>query len=353
MTIKELFEQLVSQVDPDNELISESKRNELIQSFEDKISEVKTKAFEDSVETIDEDHSQKLQEVITIMESMDTNHASKLEEIVESIDDDHTSKLGKLIESIDDDHSVKFKHTLEVIDEEHATKMQEVMDKVDEEHTSKLQEVIKLYEDKENKSITEDVSEYLDTYLEDVKPKSGLVNEARLNKLETTFEDLRKVLMVNDEYVQTEVSEAILDAHNIIEEKEKEINRLMLERVETNKNVKMIEESSQQKVEKLEAGVILESKMKGCSPKLQAYLELCFESAGKEEIEEKFNEAVEAFKTTEKEKREAIIESRKEDNKGIIPETVKTEGIFEDKSIETDPMNMYADIINNTSSRFK
>lgn len=338
MTIKELFEQLVSQVDPDNNLISESKRNELIQLFEDKISEVKTKAFEDAVETIDEDHSQKLQEVITIMESMDEEHANKLEEIVESIDKDH---------------SEKFKHALEVIDEEHADKLQEVMSKVDEEHTAKLQEVIELYENKENKSITEDISQYLDTYLEEVRPEADLVNEARLNKLENTFNELRKVLMVNDDYVQTEVSEAILDAHNIIEEKDNEINKLMLERVEMNNKAKMIEESVQQKVERLEAKAVLESKMKGCSPKLQAYLELCFESAGKDDIEEKFNEAVEAFKTTEKEKREAIIESRKEDNKGIIPESVKTEGIFEDKSTKTDPMNMYADIINKTSKRMK
>ena len=353
MTVKELFEQLISQIDT-NQVITEDKKSELIQLFEDKISEVKENAFKDALETIDEDHSEKLQNVITLMEEMDDDHATKLQEIVESIDNDHAQKLEELVEAIDEDHAAKFQDALKRIDEDHAIMLKKVTDKIDEDHAQKLQKVIEHYEEMHAGSLTEDISNYLETYLEEVKPTETMVNEARLQKLEEMFNDMRKVLLVNEDYVQSEVKEAIVDAHNIIEEKEKEINRLMLEKVEMNQKIKLTEATISEKVEKLETQNLLESKMKGCSPKLQAYLELCFENASKDEIEEKFDEAVEAFKTTEEEKRQAIIESHQDrvDDR-IIPETRKTEGLFEEHSTEKTIMNQYANLVNKTTKSMK
>ncbi len=354
MTVKELFEQLISQIDPDNTLINEDKKSELIQLFEEKISEIKEKSFEDALDTIDEEHSAKLQNVISIMESMDEDHANKFKEIVEDIDNDHSEKLQEIIESIDEDHTSKFKNALDAIDEEHSATLKKVLSKIDEEHTAKLQKVMNMYEEKESGDLSEQISDYLDVYLENVKPATTIVNEERLNKLETTFEQLRNVLMVNDEYVQTEVKEAIIDAKNIIEEKEKEVNRLMLEKVEMNKKVKLTEAKIADKVEKLETERLLEDKIKGCSPKLQAYLELCFEHASKDDIEEKFDEAVEAFKQTEAKKREAIIESHQDrDDDHVIPESIKTEGLFEEQSSESQTMNIYANLVNKTTKSRK
>jgi len=340
MTIKKLFEQLISQIDPDNTLINEEKRAELTQLFEEKISEVKTKAFEDGVDSITEEHTEKLKNVMKIMEDMDEDHAEKLKEITESIDDDHTDMLKEVVEYMDEDH---------------AELLEKVLNKYDNEHTEKLQEVVDLYESKENVDITENVSNYLDTYLETVKPESTMVNEERLNKLEQTFSQMKELLMVNEDYVQTEIKEAIIEAHEIIEEKEKEINKLMFEKIEANKKIKLTEATINEKVEKLESEILLENKIKGCSPKLQAYLELCFNDASKNEIEGKFDEAVEAFKETERTKREVIIENQKElgDNH-INPEEVKTEGIFEnkiEKSMEERTIDNYASIIKKTSKR--
>ena len=353
MTIKQLFEQLLDQVDPDK-TITEEKKSDLIQMFEGKISEVKEKAFEDALETIDEDHAEKLQRVVTMMESMDEDHATKLEQIIESIDTDHTAKLEQVIEAIDEDHTSKMKEIIEGIDQSHADKLEQVLEQVDKDHTAKLEQVIEMYENKQNEDITDQISDYLDMYLESVKPEEAMIKEARLNKLEQTFEQLREVLVVNDEKVQSEVTEAILDAHQIIEEKDKEINRLMLEKVEMNQAIKLNEAKIDERVQALEAQHLLEEKMNGSSPKLRNYLELCFDGATKEEIEEKFDEAVMAFKTTEEEKRQAIIESHQDrDDDRVIPESIKTEERFEDISSESQMMNTYAAVTNKTVRRMK
>lgn len=353
MTIKELFEQLITQVDPENAL-TEDKKSDLIQLFEEKISEVKEKAFEDALETIDEDHANKLQEVVTMMENMDSDHADKLQTVIESIDEDHADKLKTIVKTIDEDHSTKLKEIIESIDGSHASKLEEVLERVDKDHTTKLEQIIEMYEADQNEEIVDKVSDYLDLYLEEVKPEETMVSESRLNQLENIYEQLREVLVVNDEKVQTEVKEAILEAHDIITEKDKEINKLMLEKVEMNQTIKLNEAKIEDRVEELETEKLLENKMSGCSPKLRAYLELCFEGASKEDIEGKFDEAVQAFKTTEEDKRQAIIESHKDrEDDRVIPEEVRTEEVFEDKSSEATMMNAYAQITEKTNKRMK
>jgi hypothetical protein len=331
-------------------MINENEKTKLVSSFQEKILEMKEQLYDDALSDVDEDHAEKLQNVISFMESMDNDHAEKLQSIVESIDEDHVYKLQEIISTIDEDHAEKFKNVLSKIDEEHTNKLTQVMSKIDEDHTQKLQEIIEMYENSSVENLVESVDGFLDTYLEEIKPKETLVNEARLHKLETMFDNMKSILTVNDNYIQEEVKEAIYDAHTIIEEKDNAIDKLMLEKVQLKRQIKNIKEETNNELERYEAKKLLESKIENCSPKMSTYLKLCFKNASVNEIEEKIDEAVDAFKETEKEQRQLILENSQMG--GVNPRQVKTEGLYEDKTTYSNNMNMYVNLIEKTNKKY-
>lgn len=345
--MKQIFETLLQQLQ-EKELISEEQKAEYIESFDKGITEIKEGAFKSALDTVDEEHAKKFQESIdkidedhraklqALLEKIDDEHTKKLQDVVEAIDEDHGKKLQEIIEKvkndIDEDHGAKLEEILEKIDEEHAEKLQAVIDKIDEDHTEKLKAIIKAYQDRDDAKITEQISDYLDLYLEEVKPEKEMADVAKIKRLEKMFEAFKEILVINDDKIQEEIKEAVLDGAAIIEEKDKEINRLMLEKVELNKKLKLDE-----------AQKVLEEKIKECSPKLKAYLETTFKNADKETIEEKFDEAVQAFETEESDRRQQLAEDAKEGNK-VQPKTVVTENLSEVRSAPT-MMDMYANII--------
>jgi hypothetical protein len=348
--INKLFEDLLNSIDPNNTMINENEKTKLVSSFQEKILEMKEQLYDDALSDVDEDHAEKLQNVISFMESMDNDHAEKLQSIVESIDEDHVYKLQEIINTIDEDHAEKFENVLSKIDEEHTNKLTQIMSKIDEDHTQKLQEIIEMYENSSVENLVESVDGFLDTYLEEIKPKETLVNEARLHKLETMFDNMKSILTVNDNYIQEEVKEAIYDAHTIIEEKDNAIDKLMLEKVQLKRQIKNIKEETNNELERYEAKKLLESKIENCSPKMSTYLKLCFKNASVNEIEEKIDEAVDAFKETEKEQRQLILENSQMG--GVNPRQVKTEGLYEDKTTYSNNMNMYVNLIEKTNKKY-
>jgi hypothetical protein len=190
-----------------------------------------------------------------------------------------------------------------------------------------------MYENKSlddvTEKLTDQVSDYLDAYLEEVKPQETLIDSSKMKRLEKMFEGIKEIMMVNDDYVQDEIKEAILDAKSIIEAKDKEINKLMLEKVQLGKKIK-IDEAQQ----------VLEEKISGSSPKLKAYLETTFKGASKEIIEEKFDEAVTAFENEEQTRRDQILSEASK----VTPRTVVTEGLVTEQRVPTQ-MDAYVNMV--------
>lgn len=347
--MKELFEKLLQQVDPDKKLLSEEKKQELIKDFETKVSQLKEQAFNEALQTVDEDHSAKLEKVIGMITEQDEDHATKLQTIVEAIDEDHTTKMKTIVESLDEDHTTKMKSLVEKIDEDHASKMEKVIAKVNEDLTKKMNDTIaKINEDNDTK-LADKLSDYLDTYLKEAKPEDVIVNESRLRSLEKMYSGLRELVFVNDKLVQEEVKEALVDAKKIMDEKDKaladlnesykkEVNKLMLEKVELNHKFKNIE-----------AETLLEQKTKDCSPKLKGYLEARFKKATTEDIEKQFVEAVEAFNKEEKANRDRLIEEAKARQPKITPVAIKEEKTDDGKPVvesKDNRINGYVGLIN-------
>lgn len=296
--MKELFEKLLNDL-IEQKLITEDKKSEYLEIFETKMREIKEKALEDASEIIDEDHTEKLRN------------------LMEKVDENHTELLEKVLDHIDTKHTDMFK---------------ESVDKIDEDHTKKMQKVYDLMMDHKAEDLVEKVSDYLDTYLETIQPEEVIIKEEKLNRLEKSFEEMKKLVMINDDYIQDEVKEGIIDARNQMDEKDKEINRLMLEKVEMNKKLK-----------KIESAQFLKDKVKDLSPRLRAYLETCFKDATQDYIEEKFDEAVKVFEEEESSNRELLSETVKSE---VKPQVVVTEET-EDETQENDGiMESYVGMIN-------
>ena len=120
--------------------------------------------------------------------------------------------------------------------------LKQVVEAIDIDHAGKLDKLVKIYESKQApEKIVEAVSDFMETYLEEVMPKAAMINEARLNRLEKMYGTMKQLLVVNDEYVSTEVKEAVEDANSQIASKDKEIDKLMLEKVELKKKIGEIE----------------------------------------------------------------------------------------------------------------
>ncbi len=344
--MKKIFESLLDQL-KDKDLITDEQKETYSSSFDSGISEIKENALQTALDTVDEEHAKKLEKVLS---KIDEDHSSKLEKVLEKIDEDHTSKLDKVISAIDEDHcnklekvvkqvtenididhGKKLEQILDKIDEDHTAKLEQVVEAIDKDHTEKLEKVIETLQDKNDEKLMEHISDYLDTYLNEVKPKEVIVNEAKLKRFEKMFEGLKEILIVNDDVIQTEVKEAILDAKDIIESKDKEINRLMLEKVELTNKIK--NEEAQQ---------VLMNKLNGSSPKLKAYLETTFKNASKDIIEEKFDEAVDAFEKDEQSRRDEILEN---EVSGVKPKQVITENLVQDRSVTDPTMDQYVNMI--------
>ena len=184
-----------------------------------------------------------------------SEHAIQLDEQ----DISYTDKMVKLVEAIDSDRTEK---------------MELVVEKLTK---TKLDESV-------NVDLVNDVSKYLDAHLTEIEPTETLISEARMLQYEKMYSGLRELLVVNDDFVRTEVTEAIMDAKSQLSRKDTKISKL-------NESNRVLSES----LDKIEATRLLEKKLMDLSPKESIYLESIFNGCGTQMIEDKFDEARKAF----------------------------------------------------------
>jgi hypothetical protein len=215
----------------------------------------------------------------------------QVEAAVTKIDEDHTTKLQTLVESIDADHTAKLQKLVETIDFDHAQKLKKVLTKIDEEHTAKLEQVIEKYETTLNEEaesfrsrLVDEISNYMDLYLEKVVPTEQ-VNEAVENiRSRKVLEQIRQLVGINEEFVDSEVKEALLDGKNTIDSLKKELNEAL------ESNTKLNHE-----LNKVEATMLLESKTKELPEAAKSYVGNLLKGKSPEYIQENYQYVVEMF----------------------------------------------------------
>ncbi|RMD45854.1 MAG: hypothetical protein D6834_03225 [Aquificota bacterium] len=241
--MKDILVKLFEQIDPNKEIINESKREEFLTLLDEKVKELKEQAYNEALEKIDEEHTE------------------MLEQVLEKIDNEHTEMLEQVVEKVKSD-------------------AEEVLEKTQVE------------------PLVEAVSDYLDEYLEETIPVEKIEESVEQIKYKRLFEAIKETLVAYDISLDEELKEAVIDGKNTIEEKEKELNDALYEKVKI-----------QKEYEELKKQFLLEQKTKGLDSATKSYVEKYIEDADIDELEEKINEAIDAYTQSEKDRARNSIPS--------------------------------------------
>jgi hypothetical protein len=250
------------------------------------------------VEEKDQDCAKKLQDYAN---TVDEIHTAKLEALAEAIDEDHSTRLQTLVEQMDSVYTDKLESLYEAIDLDHTEKTKQLLEAIDEDRSAKLKHITTVFEE----SAVERVKSFMDTYIEEAMPVTTEVDVAKLMRLEEAVNSIREILVVNDDFVQNEVKEALVDVKSQLDEakssKDDAVNDLMVENMELRKELK-----------KNEATRLLESITADMKPSMAAFVKKYFKDENDVSvISEKKDEAIALFEAEEAdETEEAIVENR-------------------------------------------
>ena len=260
---------------------------------EESLKEIET-IFNEAVDNKAEDRSKIATEAA--LQTQDEEHSKKLEELLESIDSDHTQKLKKVVEAVDADRARKLKNVIR-----HYQKS------INEE-ASHLKD-----------TVVESVSDYLDSYIEEVIP-TKTIEEATTNKRAyTLLSDIRKMLSVDMALSNESIREAVKDGKDTIVASKKEVAEL------TKSHNKVSAE-----LEDVKKELYLEKKLVGFDEKKMNFVRKTFKDKDLAFVEENFEYTVNIFDKKAQEsldilKEEAMTESKaKEAKVDIVEEKTET-----------------------------
>ena len=268
------------------DLVTEDTLTTVYEAFEAAVNEKAERQNKEQIGLLNE----RIQlEVDAALMKVDEDHSEKLEQLVEAIDQDHTAKLQKLVEAIDEDHTAKLQKLIESIDEDHTNKLQKVLKKIDESHTEMLQQVISRYQTELKESaagfqgrMIDEVSSYLDLYLEKIVPKEQ-ISEAVVNiQAKKALDTIRQIVSVDESYMDGEVKEALIDGKKIIDSLKKELNEAVSVNTELN-----------HKLNEVESNLLLEQKTKELPASTRGYVTKLLKGRSPEYIQENFQYVVE------------------------------------------------------------
>jgi F0F1-type ATP synthase membrane subunit b/b' len=317
--IEEAFQQAV-----------DSKVNEKLQTEQDKIEQTLHESYVAKYEEYVNKTKEKFElEKENVKQKLDEQYTTKLEQLVEKIDNDHTSKLKKLVETIDADH---------------AFKLQKLVKKIDNKHTAMLERVVEKYETQLNEEavdfqnrIVEEVSNYLDLYLDRNIPAEQ-VNEAVANiKAARQIAQIRQIVGIDEDFIDTEIKEALIDGKKIIDSLRNELNETIKENAELN-----------QKALSAEAKLLIENKTTDMTATKKQFISKLLKNKTPQYIEENFSYVVDMFEREAAEEVDEIKESVKKQftrtpqvDRQIIEESVEHINNEIDRSESSDSVMSY------------
>ena len=269
-------------------------KNILSEQFKDLITDETLTTIEEAFnQAVEEKSKEKIQlESENLKQQLDEDYTAKLEQLVEKIDTDHTAKLKKLVEAIDTDHAVKLQKLVKGIDSKHTKMLEQVVEK----YEGQLQEEAKSFQER----IVEEVSNYLDLYVDKALPKEQISEAVANIKAANQLKQIRQIVGINEEFVDSEVKEALVDGKKTIDSLRAELNEALKENAEL-----------ALKANKAEAKIILEAKTADMPSSKKQFINRLLGNKAPEYIEENFQYVVEMFEKKSQEEVDEIKESVK------------------------------------------
>jgi len=281
-------------------IVKDEEHAKLVEELKTSIDADHTAKLQKLVEALDQDHAFKFESAIA---KLDNGHAKMLKEALTAQDSNYAAKLQQAVNHIDESHTAKLSEIVEAIDADHSNKIKIAFGKIDEKHTGMLQKIVNKYEallTEEAVSYKEglitDISDYMNVYLEKLVPKDQISEAVENIKARKTLNAIRDLVSISEEYIDTEVKEALQDGKKIIDSLKKELNEAIKSNVEVNK-----------KLNQTESAYLLEQKTKSLTPATKAHVNKLLKNKTPEFIQENFQYVVEMF--------EKDIDEKEEDTK--------------------------------------
>jgi len=253
-------------------------------------------------------------EVETAQKQLDENHAEKLKELLEAIDVDHVNKLKKVIMKVDEDYAEKLSQVIE--------KYEHMIEKEAIEFREKL--------------VTE-MSNFMELYMEQMIPKEQLEEAVKNTKNGKLVQSIRKIVSVDDDFINENIKEALQDGKEKMDELQKELTEAVKTNIKINQDLK-----------KTKASLILEKKTADLDDNKKKWVLRVLQEKSPEEIEENFEYVIEMFEKDEAEAKEVITEVAKKEVKSKVIDTPKAEEVKEPVELvseDTDGVTGYLDVL--------
>ena len=269
-------------------------KNILNEQFKDLISEETLNTIEEAfTQAVDEKSQEKIQlESENIKAKLDESYTAKLELVIEKIDADHTAKLKKLVEAIDTDHAVKLQKLVKGIDKKHTAMLHQIVEKYEGDMT----EEAKGFQER----LVEEVSNYLDLYIEKSVPTEQISEAVNNIKAVKQLAQIRQIVGISEEFVDTEVKEALVDGKKTIDSLRAELNEALKENAQLNN-----------RANKAEASIVLEKKTADMPSAKKQFVTKLLGNKAPQYIEENFSYVVAMFEKESQEEVDEIKESVK------------------------------------------
>jgi hypothetical protein len=275
-------------------------------------------------------------DISTILKNLDQSvlneeTASAIAEAFEkAVNEKAEAKASLQLESAllkqDEEHAEKLQNLIEALDLDHTNKLKEVVEAINENHTAKLEQVIDLYKTSLNEKaerfsnkLIGQISNYLDLYLEKHLPTQQLEEAVSNTYARKQLEKIKGLVGFDPETINENVKQVLTKGSNQINELQEKLNEAY------NENTKL-----NNLVEKTNSSLLLEKKTRGMSSLKKEYITKILCDKSPEYIKENFNYVVEMFEKDENEERTVLAEQAK--NKSVskdakVPTTIIKESV--------------------------
>ena len=222
-------------------------------------------------------------------ESFGSQIQSHIQEKVEAEKEEALSEAKK-------EHEVKISES-EAHHEEELRKIEEAFDSVvDKMNEVKAQEIkLALYNYRNNETLTfkeekvvEGIDKYLSAVVEEHLPEQPVVDYAKLDRLEKTFESMRDTLLISSDEVQSKVDSILEDVQEELAQKSDMLNEAIKRNIEY-----------KAQIDGIEAKDTLAEKVSDLPEFERKKLEKVFKESTKEEINEAFESELEKIQSEE------------------------------------------------------
>lgn len=271
-----------------------------------------------------------------VNEKVDSRVKLEVEEAVKHIDEDHAARLEKLLEAIDVDHTNKFKKVLVKVDEDYAEKLKTVVEK--------YEKILKVEAIKFREQLVTEMTNFIDLYIDQMIPVEQLQEAVDNTKAKRTVEAMRKLVAVDEEYINENIRQALEDGKEQIDNLREELHEAM------KANIRLNQEYKRTSADKM----LIEKTVHFDEPK-KNYVMRVLNGKSPEEVEQNFDYVVEMFERKESEQYELIKESAKTDGRSVkstkidIPKSEHKEDVFE----ESAPIDSVDSYLNEMTQLFK